>query len=320
MSAVIDKPLELNTQPSVGLRASPPTPVLSLQLGPLADLPGTWVGRGFNIVALPDFAGGKIFQLKVAPTMETLTFSQIGGPIPNRGDVQPDLFFLGLHYLQQVSNGITNAGMHLEPGLWLNLPDVGEADQGASVARLATVPHGDAILARGPSFNSVLPIISPVDATPFSINAVTGARENVTADIYLAAYRNAALPVIDPPLPANVVLNPNLLLQQSNDQLAANGQKIVNTVVLIVNANPVGGINGTPIVPPADAVPAGGMLNIPFVNANANANATSAIFWIETIQNQDGTEFLQLQYTQTILLEFKNLKWPHISVATLIKQ
>jgi hypothetical protein len=290
------------------------------QLGPLADLPGTWVGKGFNVVSLPDFAGGQTFQLKIAATMETLTFTQIGGPIPNRGDIQPDMLFLGLHYLQQVSNSVTNAGMHLEPGLWLNLPNTGEPDQAASVARLATIPHGDAILARGPSFNAVLPVIGAVDTTPFAINADTGARENVTAAAYLTAFNTAVLPVIDPPLPAGVVANPNLLLLDANNRLAANGQQITNTVVLVVNANPVGGINGTQIVPPADAVPAGGLLNIPFVNANANANAVSAIFWIETVQNPDGTEFLQLQYTQTVILEFKNLKWPHISVATLIKQ
>jgi len=28
----------------------------------------------------------------------------------------------------------------------------------------------------------------------------------------------------------------------------------------------------------------------------------------------------QLQYTQTVLLNFNGLSWPHVSVATLIKQ
>jgi hypothetical protein len=66
----------------------------------------------------------------------------------------------------------------------------------------------------------------------------------------------------------------------------------------------------------------GGIESIPFVgtNANVNANALSAIFWIETVENSDGSTFLQLQYTQTVILEFVGLKWPHISVATLVKQ
>jgi hypothetical protein len=29
--------------------------------------------------------------------------------------------------------------------------------------------------------------------------------------------------------------------------------------------------------------------------------------------------FLQLQYTQTVLLNFNGLSWPHVSVATLRK-
>ena len=45
-----------------------------------------------------------------------------------------------------------------------------------------------------------------------------------------------------------------------------------------------------------------------------------AIFWIEKVQQPDGTHFMQLQYTQTIILNFLNINWPHISVATLVKQ
>jgi hypothetical protein len=37
----------------------------------------------------------------------------------------------------------------------------------------------------------------------------------------------------------------------------------------------------------------------------------------ETVRNADGTTFLQLQYTQRVLLVFNGLVWPHISVATL---
>jgi hypothetical protein len=30
-------------------------------------------------------------------------------------------------------------------------------------------------------------------------------------------------------------------------------------------------------------------------------------------------QYLQLQYTQTVLLNFLGLSWPHVSVATLLK-
>jgi hypothetical protein len=45
-----------------------------------------------------------------------------------------------------------------------------------------------------------------------------------------------------------------------------------------------------------------------------------AIFWIETVQQADGSHFLQLQYTQRVILNFLNIDWPHISVSTLVKQ
>jgi hypothetical protein len=38
------------------------------------------------------------------------------------------------------------------------------------------------------------------------------------------------------------------------------------------------------------------------------------------VRQTDGSEFLQLQYTQTVILNFLNIDWPHISVATLVKQ
>ena len=53
---------------------------------------------------------------------------------------------------------------------------------------------------------------------------------------------------------------------------------------------------------------------------NASPAAMSAIFWIETVKPKGGgPEFLQLQYTQTVLLNFNGLSWPHVSVATLRK-
>lgn len=33
----------------------------------------------------------------------------------------------------------------------------------------------------------------------------------------------------------------------------------------------------------------------------------------------DGSQFLQLQYSQTVMLRFFDIDWPHVSVGTLIK-
>lgn len=54
--------------------------------------------------------------------------------------------------------------------------------------------------------------------------------------------------------------------------------------------------------------------------ANANATSMTAVFWIEKVQDPVLGQFLQLQYTQTIILRFLGIDWPHINVATLIKQ
>lgn len=302
-------------------RAAAPSGVTLARLGPLKELPGTWVGTGFNLVSLPNGQNGNKplpFFLKLNRTFETLNFTKIGGPIPNRGSSQGDIFFVGLHYFQEVSNLETSELMHLEPGLWLNLPVSTAPNEPRSLARLGTIPHGDALLAQGNLINNGDPLpggpkINPVDSTPFTLDPATGARKNDTNPAYLAPFQS---PVKPPPgITPAIVANPNLILTN-----AISGQKIVETVLLAVAANPVGGINGTPIVPPNAPNAVGGIENIPFVVTNANANAFSAIFWIETVQNSDGSTFLQLQYTQTVILDFIGLKWPHISVATLVKQ
>lgn len=64
---------------------------------------------------------------------------------------------------------------------------------------------------------------------------------------------------------------------------------------------------------------AGGIVNIPFITANANTIQLDAIFWIETVQGASGPSLL-LHYTQTIILDFEGIQWPHITLATLIKQ
>ncbi len=54
---------------------------------------------------------------------------------------------------------------------------------------------------------------------------------------------------------------------------------------------------------------------------NAKASQVEAKFWIETVAGPSGEEdFLQLQYTQLVQLDFNGLRWPHVTVATLRKQ
>jgi len=88
------------------------------------------------------------------------------------------------------------------------------------------------------------------------------------------------------------------------------GQTIKSTVALEISLDPA-----TPVV-------GGGLANTAFLQGsaaagpNALAALTTAIFWIETAQGQAGTPD-QLQYTQTVLLNFNGLSWPHITVGAL---
>jgi len=286
-------------------RASPPIAeiIRPHNLGPLAELAGTWVGNGFSLIALPDFdshppsTGPRAFRLKLSTTRETLQFIPIGGPVPNRGSLtdlgggtgQPDILLHGLTYLQRVSDAVTNEALHIEPGIWLNVPATTVMPvQPASVVRLATVPHGDSLVAQGNALAVAGgPQIGDADSTPTGPGMQAG---------YLDPFLN---PVRPPGFKPPFVKNPNLALQE-----AIQGQHITSTIVLSVSTSPSGGI-----------------VNIPFVVQNANATKMDAVFWIETVEQPDGSgAFMQLQYTQTVILNFLGIDWPHISVATLTKQ
>ena len=171
----------------VGSPTGTPGPVL----GPLQELPGTWIGKGFNLIARPDFQNGKPFFLELNATRETLTFTEIAGPIPNRGSLQDDIEFLGVHYLQQVSDAVTLGGLHIEPGIWLNVPDTTDPEAPATVVRLATIPHGDALLAQGSALTvDGGPKIDPVSSTP--INHAT--QQPITDEEYLRAVQDDTAP------------------------------------------------------------------------------------------------------------------------------
>lgn len=293
-----------------------------VNLGVLETLIGTWVGPGFNLIEVPNMNQAKPgppptdkFKIILNSTAETFTFSNIGGDIINRGNAQSDIAFQGLHYLQQVDDVNLPSGqngIHLETGLFLNLPSGSDPLVQPSIARLGSIPHGDSLLAQGTFFTVPgPPVFEVADPTPFFI--IDGKRVNDLSETYLSQLKNAVPP---PGIPADVIMDPNILLKN-----AIEGQNIIETVVILLDANPIDGVANNGVT-----APVGGITNIPFVNVNANANSLSAIFWIETIQNLDKTTFLQLQYTQTVILDFPvfapdgsvvEIKWPHISVATL---
>ena len=92
------------------------------RLGPLRALSGTWEGRGFNLIARPDFRDKANLYLQLNQTHETLTITPIRSAIPNRGFGQDDIELFGLSYLQKIHDHHTGGALHLEPGLWITQP------------------------------------------------------------------------------------------------------------------------------------------------------------------------------------------------------
>jgi hypothetical protein len=299
-------------------RSSSPISELITSLGPLAELPGTWSGRGFNLIARPDHQGGNDIFLELNLTEEVLVFDAIGGNIPNRGTAQDDINLFGVNYLQKINDATDHGAIHIEPGLWVTVPATTAPVETPSVARMASIPHGNALLAEGASSKiSGPPVFSPVNTVPFPVGGNTpppGA-----ANGFPEYNLSAPNPFRTNPLPAGItqamVTNPNTVLAA-----AIAGRTIDQTVVLNIGTVPSFTIATTPptVVPINDG--GGSVGNIPFLTTNANAATVLATFWIEKVRHPSGIgHFMQLQYVQTVLLNFLGLSWPHVSVATLVK-
>lgn len=299
-----------------------PRPAGADPLGPLADLPGKWTGKGFNQVWRPfnpTTTSDRFLELNL--TEETLEFSAGVGAIPNRGLVQPDIELAGIHYLQQIKDAISGNGIHVEPGFWVTVPATTNPGEPATVVRMASIPHGTTINAQGTVVDvNGGPLIQPVSIRPFPIGGPAPANNAIAFPPFNEANLSFATALRLPnPIPPSItqamVDNPNSVLTA-----AIGGQTITKTTVLIISTQ-------APAVPPPPAAPnvGGGTDNIAFLQGgpagpNANAAQMTAIFWIEHVAaGHHGPAFLQLQYTQTVLLNFNGLSWPHVSVATLRK-
>jgi hypothetical protein len=283
-----------------------PFPDVASSLGPLAGLVGKWVGQGFNVIWRPNHtppSQDRFLELNV--TSEQLEFDTISGPIPNRGLLQPDISMFGLTYLQQISDANLNAGLHIEPGIWVAIPKTSDPDEVPTVARLASIPHGTTILAQGTaSTAAAAPTIPGLGIKPFTIGSpaapIDFPEQTLTEH---SQFRTSGTGLTG--ITQNMVDNPNNVLTK-----AIEGQHFQSTTTLHVSTG--------------DApVPGGGTSNTAFLKGAAQGpNAVSAhvtaTFWIETLQGDTGP--LQLQYSQVVLLNFNGLSWPHVTVGTLHKQ
>jgi len=340
----------------------------ALQLGPLASLAGSWRGTGFNAIWRPDNPESqpgtqtKRF-LELNLTSETLDFHVIPGVVPNRGlNPQTDLSLYGLHYLQRVTDAdpppFSTAGqaLHIEPGLFMNVPASQEPANPASIVRLACIPHGVTVLMQGPNpgitptpgapkIPSIYPIaglpafspatnalglgIQPVDIPP---PAGTG-QEHLVPEVDIS--NDIAGSQSNGPYPApfqGYINDPNSVLRA-----AIADQQILGTIAINLSTTGVGGdIGNIPFL----GIPNPSETDDPSGPPNAFVSQASATFWIEWVRIPGDIPltplptppsptisviepfwpeptFLQLQYSQVVILIFNGVLWPHVTVATL---
>jgi len=295
------------------LQSTPQSPY-----APIDILIGKWEGKGFNQIWRPFFGvPGQDRFLELNETIEQIEFEIIPGDVPNRGLLQADINLKGIRYLQSIQdanalgpNGEKLPGIHIENGMWLSVPATNDLDAPRTVARTASIPHGTAFVAQGfeaPTINSAPPF-SVADITPF----VIGDPSNLIhfPESVLANPTQFRTPLTDiPNVTQSIVDDPNTVL--AND---LKGLTVLSTSTLIIST--------TPLNPPPSG---GGTANIAFLegiagNPNAQSAQIEAIFWVEKVKDAEGQEKTLLQYSQTVLLNFNGLSWPHISVATLVKQ
>jgi hypothetical protein len=335
----------------VSNRAAPPPP----DLGPLEQLLGVWIGRGtgWNMIALPfqkapAAPAGFKFRVLMNQYDEELRFTFVDDDVPNRGlsrpgASDPDQFVATVDYLQKIAQVVAEdrpdsdglAGkpglpIHHEPGLWLyeknrrskqdqiKNDEVSEVE--LDVARLASIPHGNSVLALGRSQrHKGMPPIPPLSGLPM------GRFEDVSTpdydfrsvpkpDPYLEPYRH----YIENPFMGNVAAPgfPGFSPADMNQILrfANQGVKIVRTTTLTVDTD----------------VKSGGIKNVPFSVREAEPVSMKSTFWIQELAEKDeaGKPKMRLQYSQVVMLHFFQPRedefpgravWPHISIATLEK-
>lgn len=304
--------------PSLPQIATPRPLYAASPLGLLQDLKGTWDGTGFNVIWRPNNVPGSPKDdhfLELNLTHEVLQFDEIPGAIPNRGLLQRDIKMFGLWYLQIIEDRIAIdpttgklEGLHIEPGIWATVEATQHPKVGPTVVRMASIPHGTTVLAQGTAISIPMRLDIPdVSIVPFLIG--NPAKPQPFDEFDLSKQSTFRTPDADQHFTQAMLNNPNSVLLSALD-----GKNIKNTVVLDVSSSS------------SNPVPGGGAANTAFLagsqeeGPNAKTALVTATFWIETIEGVAGAaDVQQLQYTQTVLLNFNGLSWPHVTVVTLQK-
>lgn len=290
-------------------------------------------GRGWNLIALPFAEPGqrRNYRLLMNQYNEVLSFKFVDDKVPNRGITRDrpaenaDQLVSALDYEQMIAqiaaSDIADSGkaggpelpIHHEPGFFLHMKEQRIDD--IDIARLATIPHGNAATALGRA--------REFDGPP-TINDLGGFPEGVNDDINQAV-SNAT--------------DPNSYLFPYN-QFTANPFKGVITALgfpgftpenanNLLNLGLPGNVLRTTELALDTEILEGGIVNIPFIVRQADAASMKSIFWIMELDEVDanGEQRLVLAYSQFIFLDFFPrfdgrpglIRWPHISINMMEK-
>jgi len=229
-----------------------------------------------------------------------------------------------------------------------------DGSNGPTIVRMGSIPHGVTVLMQGPTpsttpvpgppkIPSIFPIaglptfsppsatalglgIQPVDVPPPDSNS----KEHIVPEVDIT--KDGTGSQSTGPFPAEFqgsINDPNSVLR---DAIA--GQDILGTITIQLSttgvANSIGNI-------PFLGIPNPSVPQNP-TKANAFVSQASATFWIEWVRMPgvppvatNGSNpaimaiepffpqptFLQLQYSQVVILIFNNVLWPHVTVATM---
>lgn len=322
-------------------------------LGILKLLPGKWASTdtGWNMIALPTEGPKFSYRLLMNQYRETLEFLEVDDNIPNRGilrndpnkdeeDNNPDQFLIGLDYKQIITQvaaedkmiainedgteDIVESGLkgevpstiHHEPGLFLHMKD--ERTNKVDIARLATIPHGDSVLALGTS-----KVIEDQDALKkFRIPGINGLPIGVNPTLptvpselpssgklgYLMPYAFYVEKPFRGNVPDSVAGFPGFNPRDPHDLLNFANKNLEFKRITRLTFD--------------TEIESGGIANIPFVVKQANAASMKSTFWIQELEGK-----LRMQYVQVVMLDFFPrfdglpglIRWPHISINTLEK-
>ena len=251
--------------------------------------------------------------LQLNVTSESIEFAGVGGPVPNRGLNEKDIAIYAIRYLQQIHDAnftppLGGGGLHVEPGFWLSVPATPETAGLPSLVRAASIPHGTTILTEGQATSQFPPVIPTVSTVPFdTANGQPVPFPTESTLTAASAFRTSPLPLS---VTQEMVDNPNVLLTDNILEATNQGFHIVDSVEISVSASGLTAVGAAAV---------GALGNIPFLAPNAEVAQVNATFWLERVTNPAGASFLQLQYSQTVLLNFNGLSWPHVTVGNLVK-